>query len=132
MDGRCYRPISSRGWTKSRWETRECYRKSTGLPLPKEERLGEPGAHGQEVGVVTEGPDAVVTPRKVPFPGAFGHRPRFAGRDLAWTSCRMGLSGGRRTGMVGWVRGWVMARPHDRKAGLRSGCAGVGRHDPGA
>ena len=62
--------------------------------------MGEPGAKGQEVGVVTEGSDAVVTARKVPFPGAFGHRPRFAGRDLAWTSCRMGLSGGRRTGMA--------------------------------
>jgi hypothetical protein len=94
--------------------------------------LGEPGANGQEEDVVTEGSDAVEKPRKVPFPGAFGHCPRFTGRDLAWTSCRMGLSGGRRTGMEGWVRGWVMARPHDREAGLRSGCAGVGRHDPGA
>ena len=94
--------------------------------------MGEPGANGREVDVVTEGSDAVVMLRKVPFPGAFGHRPRFAGRDLAWTSCRMGLSGGRRTGMEGWVRVRFMARPRDRKAGLRSGCAGVGRHDPGA
>jgi len=132
MDGGCYRPISSRGWTKPRWEARECYRKSTGLPLPEEERLGEPGANGREEDVVTEGSDAVVMPRKVPFPGAFGHRPRFAGRVLAWTSCRMDLSGGRRTGMVDRVRGWVMARPRDRGAGLRSGYAGVGRHDPGA
>jgi len=73
MDGRCYRPISSRGWTKSRWATRECYRKGTGLPLPKEERSGEPGVNGQEVGVVTEVPDAVGKPRNEPFPGAFGH-----------------------------------------------------------
>ncbi len=66
--------------------------------------------------MVKEGPDAVEKSQNEFFPGAFGLGPRFTGRDLAWKFCRMALSGGRRTGMVGY---WQWFRLDGTK--LRSG-----------